>query len=419
MQKKPTINYGNFLLSLSDSVDLASPHIALHQQRTAYLSMEMCKIANLSEDLTNNIFIAALFHDVGAITVEEKISLHAFETDNIDRHCLRGELLLKRIPRFEIVAEFVKFHHTRWDEFDESIDSEFVTGAQIIQLADYVERLIDRDNYILNQTENILDNIKKLSGNVIHPEIINHFLAISNREELWLDLISSRLYSILFSTGPLKSFEIEISEIEIISKLFKDLIDYKSPFTATHTSGVSASAKILSELFGLTESEIKHMGVAGNLHDLGKLIIPNSILDKPGGLTKPEFNIIKSHTYYSYQIISSIKGLENIAEWAAYHHEKLNGSGYPFKCNSSQLTIGARIMMVADIFTALSEDRPYRKGMEKNEIYKIFQDLVSTNTLDERIVNLLFDHYEKINSQVSQIQSAAKDFYQTRFSLLE
>ena len=196
------------------------------------------------------------------------------------------------------------------------------------------------------------------------------------------------------------------------------MIDFKSPFTATHTTGVSASAKIISELFGLTESEVRNMEIAGNFHDLGKLTIPNSILDKPAKLTKDEFAIIKCHTYYSYQVINSIQGLETIAEWAAYHHENLNGNGYPFHYSANELTIGSRIMMVADIYTAISEDRPYRKGMSKDEIFKILSDATAKNNLDSRIVETLFDNFDEINEQIRAIQLASNEFYKTRFSII-
>ena len=418
MQKQIAINCGNFLLSLSDAIDLANSEIAQHQLKTAFIAWEISRVANLSPEMIKDIFVASLFHDVGAITVEEKILLHNFETDLLNKHCQRGELLLKRMPSFENIAKIVLYHHTRWDEIAEPLETYHIISSQILQLADYIERLIDHNKYILHQSDNIIDNVKVQSGKLVHSKIINYFLEVAKREDFWLDLISTRLYSILFNNGPLKSKEIDISEILTISKLFRDLIDFKSPFTATHTTGVSASAKIISELFGLTESEVRNMEIAGNFHDLGKLTIPNSILDKPAKLTKDEFAIIKCHTYYSYQVINSIQGLETIAEWAAYHHENLNGNGYPFHYSANELTIGSRIMMVADIYTAISEDRPYRKGMSKDEIFKILSDATAKNNLDSRIVETLFDNFDEINEQIRAIQLASNEFYKTRFSII-
>ena len=105
--------------------------------------------------------------------------------------------------------------------------------------------------------------------------------------------------------------------------------------------------------------------MAGNFHDLGKLVIPNSILEKPGKLNDEEFALMKQHTYFTYSILTTIGGIQEIAEWAAFHHERLDGNGYPFHLNASKLSTGARIMAVADIVTTLAEDRPLPAGDEK------------------------------------------------------
>jgi len=160
------------------------------------------------------------------------------------------------------------------------------------------------------------------------------------------------------------------------------------------------------------------MEVAGNLHDIGKLAIPNSILDKPGKLTKKEMAVMKSHTYYTYFVINTIGGLQQIAEWAAYHHERLDGSGYLFHCMAGELSTGARILMVADIFTALTEDRPYRKGMSKEGIVQILRELSDGCFLDTRIVNLLLENFDEISSYVTEKQAAAREFYEKQFAFL-
>jgi HD-GYP domain-containing protein (c-di-GMP phosphodiesterase class II) len=236
-------------------------------------------------------------------------------------------------------------------------------------------------------------------------------MQFATKEEFWFDLISPRLYSVLFYKGPLIDTEIDFIELENISKLFRDLIDFKSPFTATHSSGVAACAEIMAKLFGLSEIEIVGMKIAGNFHDLGKLVIPNSILEKPTALTRNEFQIMKSHTYHT---INSIHGLNHIAEWAAFHHEKIDGSGYPFHRNRSNLTTGSRIMQISDIYTALAEDRPYRKGLAKEEIYNIMHKMTKEKLLDESIIQLLFDNYTTIDEYVNLKQTQAQEFYQNR-----
>lgn len=225
-------------------------------------------------------------------------------------------------------------------------------------------------------------------------------------------------YHLLLNEGPFRKIEIDFSDISIISELFRNIIDFRSRFTSTHSSGVAASASVLARIFGLTDTEIEFIIVAGNLHDIGKLAIPNSILDKPGKLTKEEMAVMKSHTYYTYSVINTIGGLRDIAKWAAYHHERLDGSGYPFHRVAAELGTGARILMVADIFTALAEDRPYRKGMSRDQIVQIMQQLSDQSLLDAGIINLLFDNYNEIYPYIAEKQAVVRDFYEKQFAFI-
>jgi len=415
MKRQLSVDLGNLLLSLSEVTDLANPLIAQHQHRTAFIALELAKNANLSPQITENIFTAALLHDIGAITVEEKTAIHNFEEVNGDIHTIRGELLLEEIPWLRKVSKIVRNHHKSWDDWEEGVDNPVVLSSQIVLLSDYVERLIDRNRYILHQSNDIVDIIKKLADTVLNKKIVDCFVDLSKREEFWLDLTSPRVSSLLLNNGQFENIQIGLEDISLISNLYRDLIDFKSRFTATHTSGVSECAVKLSQLFGLAELDVKSMRIAGNFHDIGKLIIPNSILEKPGKLTADEYAIIRCHTYHTFRTLDSIGGLQRIAEWAAYHHEKLDGSGYPFHLTSSEIGTGSRIMTVADIFTAISEDRPYRKGMDKDEIYKIIKTQVDEKLLDKLFVELLFDNYESISIQVKGKQLKALDFYEKRF----
>jgi HD-GYP domain-containing protein (c-di-GMP phosphodiesterase class II) len=414
LDRKISINLGNLLLSLSEVTDLANPFIAQHQMRTAFIASQLAKAADVGREAAEDIFAAALLHDIGAISVEEKIKLHNFEEGNLGAHCAKGELLFKRFPLFAGISQIVKHHHTPWRVMEESglsFESPLALASQIVLFADYLERLISRNKYVLHQTDDITERLASLVKATVHPRIHEYFLSISATEEFWLDIVSPRLYSILLSSSPYANRSIELDEMVSVSELFRDIIDFKSRFTSTHSIGVSSCAEILSRLFGLTDFEIRLMQVAGNLHDIGKMIVPNSILDKPDKLTKEEFGIMRCHTYYTYYVIKTIGGLQQIAEWAGYHHEKLDGTGYPFHCGAVDLTIGSRIMTVADIFTAIAEDRPYRKGMNRDEIIKVLADSVAKSHLDSRVVDLVVDNYEQVRSHVMEKQQKGREFY--------
>lgn len=416
MRRHLTVNLGNLVLSLSEAMDLASPILIQHQHRVAFVTWMMGKAAKLPEERLEKNCIAALLHDIGALSLEEKISLQTFEIQNVEEHTIRGELLLETIPWLRDSGGIIRFHHTEWQTWGESIENGIVFESQLLFLADYLERIIDRHHFILHQKDDIISRIRSMSGASIHPRVVDLFLSVAHREEFWLDLVSPRLYSLLLNEGPFGKIEISFSDISIIAELFRNIIDFRSRFTSTHSSGVAASASMLAKIFGLTDAEVELMEVAGNLHDIGKLAIPRSILDKPGTLSKKEMSIMKSHPYYTYFVINSIGGLKLIAEWAAYHHERLDGSGYPFHCTATELSTGARVLMVADIFTAMAEDRPYRRGMEKDQIVRIFKQFSEGGLLDSRIVSLLLENYNEVFSYVTEKQAVTRDFYEKQFS---
>ncbi len=410
------VKFSNFLLSLSDAMDIANPKIALHQMRTAFIAWKLAAAMGLSEESVERVYLAALIHDIGALSLEEKIQIHVdFESTNPNIHCILGEALLEQSPLLKPCAKIVRYHHTYMDEWHEPIDNQLVLESQIICLSDTIERSIFRRVYILDQVETLTNKITSLSGTKIHSDVVSSFMQISRHEDFWLDLTSPRLYSLLLHFGPLRDLEIERKNTYLIASIFRHVVDFKSRFTATHSTGVAECAVTMARCCGLTDPEVEEIKLAGFFHDLGKLAIPNSILEKKGKLSKEEFNVIKQHPYFTYTVLTTIGGLNNIAEWAAFHHEKLDGSGYPFHLDPDRICLGARILAVADIFTALSEDRPYRKGLGPRQVKEIMRKKVRDNSLDKHLVQLLLENYKEIYSQVREKQQESIDLFEKKF----
>ncbi len=346
---------------------------------------------------------------------KEKLALHRSETTDTEPHCLCGELLFKSVSWLKPSARIVRLHHTPWHDLHESIDAPAMLEAQLLLLADTLERAIDRNTYILLQQDALVARIRAMQGRELHPDVVDQFMSLSTREEFWLDIVSPRLYSILLRQGPYRKLEVDLDELAALALLFRNIIDFRSRFTATHSSGVSICASAIAEIFGLAAQDVMLMAVAGNVHDLGKLIISNTILEKPDRLTVDEFALIRQHTYWTYAILNSIGGLGQVAEWAAFHHEKMNGAGYPFHLGTDRLSSGARIMAVADVFTALTEDRPYRAGMGKDAVIRILRTLVGEQHLDGTIVDLAADNYDHLQTQIQEQQHHAREFYETQY----
>ncbi len=415
MYQNPSVNLSNLLLSLSDALDLASSELSLHQMRTAFITWEISKAANLPLDLTEQLFIAALFHDVGALSPEDKLNLHRNEVEDVEPHCILGEAFISHVLMSEPSSKIVRWHHKPWQEYEQTDCGSLMFQSQALYLADSVERLLERRKYILHQGQDIVSTICGWSSKLIHPEVVDIFRSVAAREDFWLDLVSPRVYSLLLHDGPCRGTELPIPDLMPISEMFRYLIDFRSPFTAAHSSGVAATASSIAHCLGLTETEIELIEVAGNLHDLGKMAVPNSVINKPDKLTKDEYAIIRQHPYFTYSVLSTIGGMRQIAEWAAFHHEKLDGSGYPFHIDARKLDTGSRIIAVADIFTALAEHRPYRNAMGKSDIISVLKGLSSKSHIDKHVVGIIESNYDEIVASAANKQNEAMGSYEQKF----
>lgn len=416
MQPQISVNLRNLLLSLSDAMDLASPLLASHQMRTAFIVWQMCRAQDHSEQDLQDAFVAALMHDVGALSPEEKIDVHMQEVIDPEKHCILGDAIMLEVPGLERSARIIRHHHHRWQDWKDAVNKDIFLKAQMVSLADILERHIDRSQFILHQHRRIVDKLNSLRGSVLGPEIVDNFMAVAAREEFWLDLASPRLYSLLLASGPCRDVEIGFETVKSFGEMFRAIIDFRSHFTATHSSGVASCASELAKWIGLSEAEVELMGLAGNLHDLGKLIVPNLILEKPGRLSEAEFAVMKQHTYYTYTILNTIGGLKEIPEWAGFHHERLNGGGYPFHRPGEAIDTGARIMAVADTFTALAEDRPYRRGLEIEKVREIVTGLSRDGFLDSKIVEALFDNCDEMLILIGEKREQALESYHRKIT---
>ncbi|RPJ00866.1 MAG: HD domain-containing protein, partial [Deltaproteobacteria bacterium] len=198
----------------------------------------------------------------------------------------------------------------------------------------------------------------------------------------------------------------------LMAELFSQVIDFRSRFTAVHSCGVASTAAALADFCGFSEEECQMMRIAGYLHDLGKLAVPTEILESPKKLQEEDFRIIKCHTFFTCRILETIADLEVITQWASLHHEQLEGGGYPFHYRDKELSRGSRIMSVADVFTALTEDRPYRRGMTPENTIRTLKEMAEVSRLDSGIVSVLIEHFEEINAIRITAQSAAHQEYE-------
>ncbi|MCG0276504.1 MAG: HD domain-containing protein, partial [Thermosediminibacteraceae bacterium] len=377
MIKEPKIQLLDLIMSLSEAVDLISPAAANHHFKVAYIAFSLGTELQLPVEQLTELVLAGILHDIGALSLKERLEALQFEFQNPHQHAEKGYLLLKNYTPFRKVAELILYHHVSWNfgAGAEYKGKEVPKGSHIIHLADRVAILIGGQQEVLGQAKEILKRVESQSGKMFMPELVEAFKSLAFKESFWLEAASPSIGSILSNRIMLPTLELDMEKLTDIAKLFSQIIDFRSRFTATHSSGVAASAELLAKLAGFSGRECQMMRIAGYLHDLGKLAVPPEILEKPRQLTKEEFEIIRCHPFFTYRILEPLKELYEITTWASFHHERLDGNGYPFHYSGHDLPLGARIMAVADVFCAITEDRPYRKGMTKEEALNVLDEM--------------------------------------------
>jgi putative nucleotidyltransferase with HDIG domain len=220
-----------------------------------------------------------------------------------------------------------------------------------------------------------IDVARRRSGRWFDPGLVNAAVCMSKNGTLWSGLDNPDLLHKVIALEP-EQRRIPANEdaIDNICQAFAEVIDAKSPFTYRHSSGVAEAAMEIAHWFGMKPRDLKLLRRAALLHDLGKLSVPNAILEKPGKLTDQEWKVIKKHPYYTLEILRRIPGFEALGEEAAAHHEKLDGSGYWRGLVAEQLSTFARILAVADIFDALRAKRPYRDSLPLEKTFSIMRE---------------------------------------------
>ena len=183
--------------------------------------------------------------------------------------------------------------------------------------------------------------------------------------------------------------KLDDADVRQLAKIFATIVDAKSPFTAEHSVGVAQLSRWLAECAQLSPDTCNQLEIAGMLHDIGKLMVPDEILEKPDKLDKTEMIVIRQHSFETYQILKQIRGFEEISGWAAYHHEALNGRGYPFHLGGDDLSIEARIVAASDVFQAMAQKRPYRPSISRKKILRKMQYRVRNGRLDGDLVGLV------------------------------
>lgn len=185
-------------------------------------------------------------------------------------------------------------------------------------------------------------------------------------------------------------------------------IDAKDPYTCGHSERVARVARRLAQELGCSREQVETIYLAGQLHDVGKIGIDDTVLRKPDKLTAEEYEHIKTHAAVGHRILSDVKQLDQVLPVVLHHHEQWDGKGYPLGLAGEEIPYLARIVAVADAFDAMGSDRPYRKGMDDEKLDEIFRRGAGSQW-DASVVNAFFEARDAIRHLIGKSSDSSSE----------
>lgn len=315
--------------------------------------------------------------------------------NNFGKHCIMGEDAMQHMP-FDAagLTGAVLYHHENADgsgPFGKRAE-EIPQTARLIQIADTVDAAFDLSWMDEEKRQKLLIFMNHNIGSLFAQEEAVAFLDLVREDDLSC-FRNEKIDIFLHSLLPGGTVYCTPQQLMDFAGVFARIVDYKSHFTKMHSIGIAQKAYDMALFYHADEELAAKLYFAGALHDIGKLVVDRDVLEKPDKLSTAEYKHIQTHVYYTYKILSEIPGFEEITKWASYHHEKLDGTGYPFALTAEGLNRWERMMACLDIYQALTEERPYKKGMEHAETIQILKTMAENGKLDLQIVEDIGENY--------------------------
>ena len=429
-----SISLSEIISALSYALDLTEGAVHGHALRSCLLGMRIAEEVNLPSDQNSSLYFALLLKDIGcsrsagrvsqiiggedraasaalnledwskphkpslptlkllwsqvlpdagrvvraARSLKNGITRHHNGFDRIGFRYDRGASILNELGMGPIAAEAVRSVDERWDGsgYPDSLKGEQIPLlARICAIAQHLDL-----NSATAGMQSAIDTLEERSGTWFDPQLVRIARSLHRRGELWnncspADAEQDTRQAVLdLDSG--KRHQLESSQIDRICEAFADVVDAKSHFTFRHSQGVADAAFGIARAMGLAADRAQLVRRAALLHDIGKLGVANAILDKKSQLSPEEWKAVYEHPRITRRILERIAPFHEMAAIAGEHHEKLDGSGYPDHLKGSDLSIESRIVAVADVYAALSEDRPYRARIELDETLSIMSKLI-------------------------------------------
>lgn len=327
---------------------------------------------------------------------------HRNNRELIELRCDRGATIVRKLGLGPAVAAGVRHLDEHWDGggYPSGLRGHDIPViSRLMAIAQHLDAFCTAHG-----PWTAVDTLVQRSGRWFDPDLVKGATALNRSGRLWTncrpqDPVAETREAIL-RLNPERQAQLSAFDIDCICETFADVVDAKSPFTFRHSIGVMDAAVAIGGVLGLGPRRIQLIRRAALLHDIGKLSISNTILDKPTRLTESELAIVRSHPGISAEILGHIAAFGEIALIAGEHHEKLDGSGYPNGLRAKNLSLESRLVAVADIYGALSEKRPYREALRPEQI-----TLIMDREAPEKLDPICYEALRTVIAELTPLDS--------------
>ena len=386
---KTNITFKNLLHMIISSLDYMDESLAGHSTRVAYDMMSLLKNdSRFTYEEICKITWSSLFHDIGMLEKRPISDLLAGEENSAFSHSEYGSLFMKYFSPFPEYHVIIKYHHTPYGKLT-NID----IPEKLKDVAAFIYIIDKLDLYRVCKKE---PNLEQLTGHY-KPEIknaIKHYVA--TRPEISQEEIQESLLSYLENMELTEEQQIAFLNILISS------FDFRSRYTAIHCATVTAISDYLANIYNLDEETRQKIHLGAMLHDMGKIAIPHRILESPDKLSHEDWEIMESHALLTEKILKD-RVDDEVLKIAIRHHERLDGTGYPYQLLENDLTLPERIVAVADVISALSQDRSYKKAFSLDKICEIITEMCESGKLCPSVCETFLSHKEEIYEYIMQV----------------
>ncbi|HEV7369485.1 HD-GYP domain-containing protein [Arenibaculum sp.] len=295
----------------------------------------------------------------------------------IETRCQRGAGIARRLRFSDAVADAIACLDEHWNGGGKPYGLKgadvpvYARIALLSQVVDVFHTGAGRDG--------ALREVRARSGTWFDPEVVRAFGRVAGRPGFWETLGSDGVEAAVFALEPARRVEVaDESYLDDIAAAFAEVVDSKSPYTRGHSDRVALFSDLIARELGFDDGQRRRLRRAALLHDIGKLGVSNLILDKPGKLDEAEWVAMRDHARLSEAILSRIGAFEELARIGGAHHERLDGKGYPRGLTAERICLATRVVTTADVFDALTADRPYRAAMPVADALAIMEREVGT-----------------------------------------